>query len=287
MRGPLVPIALGLALLAGCTSVRLRKDTVGQASTLTDLQYQQVLANLALFAEDPAALPWHINLREGTTQITDTVSGGVAVDLGPPSDVLPQLFGTRTLVAQWGVTPVVDPVELRLLRVAYRRAHGSPEMPSPQFLDDLARELKAQVAVDPDLRDETQLFFEYHWRKEADFPGLDARVLTANDERLWSDRGAPPGVRSPLAGQVRAEIVGLLDDLGRIRAGWFRVGRKKDVPKEACYVGHRGAVYVWVCPDGREALSEFTLTVLKLASLVKDTQTLVNPGSVKFSPSDR
>ena len=69
--------------------------------------------------------------------------------------------------------------------------------------------------------------------------------------------------------------------------GWYGVGGKKDVPKDACYVGRHGDCYVWVNPDGREALSEFTLTVMKLASLIKETQTLISPGSVKFSPGDR
>ena len=40
-------------------------------------------------------------------------------------------------------------------------------------------------------------------------------------------------------------------------------------------------------PKGVEQLTEFTLTVLKLSSLIKETQTLINPGSVKFSPGDR
>lgn len=45
--------------------------------------------------------------------------------------------------------------------------------------------------------------------------------------------------------------------------------------------------YVWVEPDGLETLTDFTLTVLKISSLVKETQKLVSPGSVKFSPGDR
>ena len=79
---------------------------------------QQVLNNLALFAVNPAALPWHINLREGTTQITDSASAGAAVDLGPPAETLPQLFGSRTVVVQWGMSPVIDASELRLLQIA-------------------------------------------------------------------------------------------------------------------------------------------------------------------------
>ena len=45
--------------------------------------------------------------------------------------------------------------------------------------------------------------------------------------------------------------------------------------------------YVWVEPDGLEALTDFTLTVLRISSLIKETQTLISPGSVKFSPGDR
>lgn len=45
--------------------------------------------------------------------------------------------------------------------------------------------------------------------------------------------------------------------------------------------------YVWVGPEGREQLTEFTLTALKLGTLIKETHTLVSPGNVKFSPGDR
>ena len=84
MRAVLVILAVGLACLTGCTTGRLRQRTINQGSTLPELQYQQVLDNLALFAANPASLPWHVNLREGTTQITDSVTGGAVVDLGPP-----------------------------------------------------------------------------------------------------------------------------------------------------------------------------------------------------------
>jgi hypothetical protein len=88
-----VVLILAAAGSIGCMAVRLGQRTIRQASTLPELQYQQVLDNLALFATNPAALPWHVNLREGTTQVTDSASAGAAVDLGPPSSTLPQLLG--------------------------------------------------------------------------------------------------------------------------------------------------------------------------------------------------
>ena len=93
--------------------------------------------------------------------------------------------------------------------------------------------------------------------------------------------------RSPLARNVCRQLDSIQRDLARIRPGWFHVGGKRDVPRDACYVGRHGSRYVWVGPEGREALTEFTLTVMKLSSLIKETETLLSPGSVKFSPGDR
>ena len=82
---------------------------------------------------NPASLPWHINLREGTSQVTDSLSGGAALDTGPPVTWFPQLLGSRTAVAQWGMSPVIDATELRLLRIAYRRALAPPTCRRPSF----------------------------------------------------------------------------------------------------------------------------------------------------------
>jgi hypothetical protein len=280
-------LALATAGSSGCTSVRLGQRTMHQASTLPDLQYQQVLNNLASFAENPSALPWHVNFREGTTQITDSASAGAAVDLGPPSNTLPQLFGSRTVVVQWGMSPVIDATALRLLRIAYRRAHGSPEMPDPEFLDELAHELKNQFPSNADQRDESELFYEYESRPIRNYAEFDARVKTTNDDDVCERSDLTPHAQSPLARNVCRQLDVIRRDLARIQPGWFHVGRKKDVPGDACYVGRHGHCYVWVGPEGREALTEFTLTAMKISSLIKETQTLISPGSVKFSPGDR
>jgi hypothetical protein len=286
MRLSRIIFIIGLACITGCTTDRLRYRTINQGRTLPELQYQQVLDNLAQFAANPAALPWHVSLREGTSQVTDSISGGAAVDLGPPVTWFPQLLGSRTAVAQWGMSPVIDATELRLLRIAYRRAHGAPDIPSPEFLDELAHELKDQIASNADLRNESELFYEFHGRDSRSSRELDAHVITTNDVTVC---GGPDPLRerSPLARNVCRKIGMIQKDLAMIQPGWFQVGHKRDVPKDACYVGKSGNYYAWVRPEGREQLTEFTLTVLKLSSLIKETQTLISPGSVKFSPGDR
>src|SRR5260370_37005969 len=48
--------------------------------------------------------------------------------------------------------------------------------------------------------------------------------------------------------------------------GWFGMGGKKDVPKNACYVGCHGCTYVWVTPEGMNDLALFTMGALDLAT---------------------
>ena len=286
MRIVRVLFIMGLVGVTGCTSGRLRQRTINQGSTLPELQYQQVLDNLAQFAMHPGSLPWHVNLKEGTTQVTDSVSGGAAIDLGPPVTWFPQLLGSRTAVGQWGMSPVIDATELRLLRIAYRRALGAPDMPSPKFIDELTHELKDQFASNADLRNESELFYDYQSRTNRNARDLDAHVLTTNDTSVCTNPDASVD-RSPLAANVCRKIEMIQQDLAEIHPGWFHVGSRHDVPKDACYVGRSGDCYTWVGPDGIDALTEFTLTVLKLSSLIKETQSLISPGSVKFSPGDR
>jgi hypothetical protein len=286
MRLTLVTLSIVVVGLSGCQSARLRQRTINQADTLPELQFQQVLNNLAQFAVNPSTLPWHVTLKEGTSQITDSLSGGAAVDLGPPAETLPQVFGSRTVVAQWGMAPVVDASELRLLRIAYRRAFGVPDMPSPDFLEELGHELKEQIANNTDLQQETTLFYTYQAAARTDPAALEAHTVTTNDDRFCTPVSLAKD-RSPLARNTCRKLQTIQRDLLTIQPGWFHVGRKRDVPKNACYVGHSGDTYAWVCPEGREQLTEFTLMVLKFSALIKETQTLINPGSVKFSPGDR
>ena len=290
MRPALVILLIVLACASGgCTTARLRQRTVSQGSTLPELQYQQVLDNLALFAGNPASLPWHLNIREGTTQITDSISGGALVDLGPPASTEPQVFGSRTAVAQWGIAPVVDPTELRLLRFAYRRASGIGELPAAEFFDDLAHELKGQLAANADLQHESAFFYGLQGRDNPSPAEFEARVVTTNDTDFVGNTGHMAGNASPLVRNTRREVDAIARDLARIEPGWFHTGGKKDVPRDACYVGRNGDRYAWVCADGREQLTEFTLTILRFAALIKANEPPAGGGggSVKFSPGDR
>jgi hypothetical protein len=117
-----------LFVSSGCTHISLERNTIQQASTLTDLQYQQVLDNLAMFACNQDAMAWHLKINGGTVQVTDqTTCGFLAVIPSGISDMVkalyqPSVVAQRGVVNQWNVVPAVDPDDLEPLNLAYQLA---------------------------------------------------------------------------------------------------------------------------------------------------------------------
>jgi hypothetical protein len=56
------------------------------------------------------------------------------------------------------------------------------------------------------------------------------------------------------------------DRLSRLPNGWIHCGCRRDVDRCACYKSHCGDTYVWVNPDGLQALSDLALVVLDIAT---------------------
>lgn len=121
-------LLFGVAILGtGCTHTALERRTVKQASTLTDLQYRQVLDNVAMFSCNPEAMPWHVRVKGGLVQIADQGSGQFGaefglVESGRGSKFVPGMTAQRGVVNQWELDPVADSGELELLGLAYRKA---------------------------------------------------------------------------------------------------------------------------------------------------------------------
>ena len=138
-------LILSLASSIGCTAVRLRDRLVTQSETLTELQYKQVLGNLARLHLDPYALPFQVMLHDGTAEIQD--NGAANITLFRSSMLPPTVTGSRTVVEQWSVHPVSDDTALKVLRVAYQRALGMPVSLTSEhgLANDLAHELKKQI----------------------------------------------------------------------------------------------------------------------------------------------
>lgn len=133
MRRMVVWIVL-ISSVNGCaTHMALQKDTVQTTNTLTELQYQQVLDNVARFYDDPDTVPSFAVATAGTVSIADTKGAGVSPTYAPTlpfalqgGGALPILtllfpFTTQRAVTEnWSLTPITDADNLRRLRCAYR-----------------------------------------------------------------------------------------------------------------------------------------------------------------------
>ena len=71
-------ILLASTFLTGCTHHQLRYGTVKQAGTLNEVLTRQVLDNLTQFSADPYSLPHFAIPREGSNQVADSASFGMA-----------------------------------------------------------------------------------------------------------------------------------------------------------------------------------------------------------------
>ena len=129
------PILICLvASISGCrTHLSLRDNTLRTAGTLTDLNYQQVLDNLARFHDNPAAMPSFAVVNAGTVNVADqqsfnanatyapTLTLGQQIGSGLP--LLSLLFnpsGQRNVTENWSLAPVTDIDNLRRIRCAYQ-----------------------------------------------------------------------------------------------------------------------------------------------------------------------
>jgi hypothetical protein len=157
----------------GCTSVRLQHSITRQATTLSDLHYQQVLNNLAMFSCNPYAMPAHVAIRDGSAQIQDFGQAASGLDIAGAVTTSLGLTGSRTVVEQWGVSPVTDDIEVRIIQVAYQRALGWPVVMDYDTTNDLARELCKQTAETSDIDQRNDFLGTEHFREE--FARLVAR----------------------------------------------------------------------------------------------------------------
>ena len=207
-----------LSALSGCaTHLALRNDTVKTTATLADLQYQQVLDNLARFHDNPDTVPSFAVATAGTVSLLDTAGAGVSPTYSPTLTfhqqgggalpILSLLFplsASRALTDNWSLTPITDADNLRRLRCAFRLLVLGEATPNYEFC-----------------RNQMKEFF-------------------AGEEADLADYYPP--------------------------RGWSGGGSKKDVPKDACYVGCHGCTYVWVTPEGMNGLATFTMGALDLAT---------------------
>ncbi len=111
-----------VATSAGCTHRQLARSSQLQASSITDLQYQQVLSNLASFHCTPDVLPHFSVVGTGGTSVSDQGSASLELewDTAALARKMLGLDASREVQEQWTLAPVVHPDKLRAIRCAFQ-----------------------------------------------------------------------------------------------------------------------------------------------------------------------
>ena len=114
---------LAVSMLAGCTHVQLRKNTVRQSETHSEIYEQQVMDNLAKFVYDQGALPHFAIANAGASGVEDSgnINGQLNWDRFSHGFASAFLGGSvsRRANESWTLVPVSDPRRLQLMRCAY------------------------------------------------------------------------------------------------------------------------------------------------------------------------
>ncbi len=152
MKWCVVMLALSIAS-AGCTSAGLERATLGQAESLSDLRYKQVMENLAILADQPDRLPAFSLIFFGTTDVTDTAQLQTVPVWTRAFTKAPltrttfsenlDVSASRTVKDNWTLDPVTAPEKLKALRAAcWWMIYG------PDYLDPSSHQILSQWQPD-------------------------------------------------------------------------------------------------------------------------------------------
>jgi hypothetical protein len=171
--------------------------------TLSDIYTQQVLNNLAMFTDNPYAVPFFAFPNQGTTAIQDSAIVGNPGYSGLHFVTSPfVLNASRQATENWVLVPVSDAGKLALMRCAYQQAIA------PCIGADLA-----SASVCPNC---LQIRNDFH-NPANDHPNQQAGgLLCLNSATCWLGVGnksdVPPKCKAPYVGCYGERYVWVLPD---------------------------------------------------------------------------
>jgi hypothetical protein len=129
------PALFLLSLAPGCMSQQLGFTTRRTVSVLPDLQYQQVIDNLAKIASNPGFLPYLAVAGQGAVQVTDNGSSLLGLNaqskLVAPASL--SVGATRNVTGTWSLGTVTSPEKIRSMQAVYLRAITGRAAGDPAF----------------------------------------------------------------------------------------------------------------------------------------------------------
>jgi hypothetical protein len=135
MARPVVLAILALVLAPGCMSQQLQFTTRQTVNALPDLQYEQVIDNLAKIASNPGFLPYLAIAGQGSVQVTD--NGNSTLGLNMPAAIFgpgnPIFGASRDVTGTWSLGTITSPEKVRSMQAVYLRAIRGRAAGDPAF----------------------------------------------------------------------------------------------------------------------------------------------------------
>ena len=129
-------LALFPGFAAGCMHRQLEFTTRRTLNTLPDLQYQQVMDNLAAAVSNPGRLPYLAVVGQGAIQVTDngTTTLGLNNLLKSSTPEGLALGGSRNVTGTWSLGTITSPDKLRDMQALYQHAVTLARQREPSYL---------------------------------------------------------------------------------------------------------------------------------------------------------
>ncbi len=129
-------LSIMLLLASGCMHQQLQFIAGRTANTLPDLQYQQVMDNLAMIAANPGFLPYLAVAGQGSIQVTDSGTSSLSLNLAPKT-LTSGIFGlgaSRNITGTWSLGTITSPEKIRGMQTAYQQAVRGSARGDPAYV---------------------------------------------------------------------------------------------------------------------------------------------------------
>ncbi len=205
------------------------------------------------------------------------------------------LTGGQTDSGEWAALTANDPDKLFSMRAAYRRTLGIATEEDEEILSEFYyRHFQVTDKTLGRLRRERPQVYEAIADKLRKLTDMEFLSVELFEKRLAEKDVLGPDdlvrYRRPILKFMRmedepTEFVSDQDThhllyISALKPGWFGVGRKRDVPRNACYVGCYCDTYVWVPPENVESLTRLTLADRRIACSAGLAAPILTPAPV-------
>jgi hypothetical protein len=103
---------------------QLRLTARHSTNALHELQYQQVMDNLAAVASNPHLLPYLAIAGQGSIQVTDSANSSLGLNMAHKAFTsgIVSVGGSRNVTANWSMATITSPEKIRAMQSLYLRA---------------------------------------------------------------------------------------------------------------------------------------------------------------------